>query len=180
MATVDEGTGYEIAFGTFEEAKAMVGQATPVRFGRVEVNAPMIQHFSMMTEDANASYWDEEYAVATWGALVSPPAMLMVWLMPLEWDPEGSRPEPLLTARVPLPGTTFVNASTDTEFFAPMRVGDHLNVVEEVVDVSEEKKTALGVGHFVTTLSTYRRQDGQLVAKNTNVLFRFGAEEEGS
>jgi len=46
-------------------------------------------------------------------------------------------------------------------------------VVEELVSVSPEKKTRLGVGHFVQTLETFRRQDGTVVAKNRNTLFRF-------
>lgn len=172
-------TGYDIAFGPVEEAVAMVGATTPVRFGTIDVNEAMIRHFAAMTRDANASYWDDEFADHQWGGLVSPPAMLMIWLMPIEWQPGGGTPLPLFMARIPLPGDTFVNASTDTEFFAPIRVGDHLNVVEELVSVSDEKRTALGVGHFVTTRGTYRRQDGTVVAVNTNVLFRFTSEPAG-
>jgi hypothetical protein len=104
--------------------------------------------------------------------------MLITWLIPLEWTPGGDMPVPLLTARVPLPGDTFVNVSHDAELFAAIRVGDHLNVVEELVEVSEAKRTSLGTGHFVTTLSTYRRQDGQLVARTTNVLYRFDSEDD--
>jgi acyl dehydratase len=169
--------GYDIPVGTYEDAKAMVGTTTPVRFGEVPVNVGMIRHYAAMVHDANAGYWDEEFAREQWGGLVAPPGMLMTWLIPIEWKPAGGTPVPLLTAQVPLPGDTLINASNDAEFFAPIRVGDHLNVVEELVSVSEEKKTALGAGHFVTTVSTYRRQDGEVVARNTNVLFRFSSEE---
>lgn len=170
-------TGYDIRFGTLEEARAMVGTTTPVRVGRVEVNTGMIRHFAALVHDANASYWDDDYAAHQWGSVVAPPAMLMTWVMPVEWEPGGAVPVPLLTARVPLPGRTFVNASNETEYFAPIRVGDRLNVVEELADVSDEKVTAVGKGHFVTTVSRFCRQDGQLVARSTNVLFRFSAED---
>jgi acyl dehydratase len=173
-----EGTGYDIPVGTYEDAKAMIGSTTPVRFGEIDVNAPMIRHFAAMARDANASYWDDEFAAEQWGGVVAPPGMLMTWLIPIEWKPGGDAPVPLLTARVPLPGETFVNVSNETELFTPIRVGDHLNVVEELVGVSEQKRTRLGVGHFVTTLSTYRRQDGEVVARSTNVLFRFTSEED--
>jgi acyl dehydratase len=166
-------TGYDIATGTFEDAKAMIGHTTPVRFGEVPVNVAMVRHFAAMVRDANAGFWDEEFATEQWGGIIAPPAMLMTWVMPLEWKPGSDLPVPLLTARVPLPGTTFVNASNDTEFFEPIRVGDILNISEELVDVSPEKRTAIGTGHFVTTSSTFRRQDGTLVARMTNVLFRF-------
>jgi uncharacterized protein len=170
--------GYEIPSGTYEDAKALVGWTTPVRFGEVDVNEAMIRHYAAMVQDPNPSYWDREFATTQWGEVVAPPGMLMTWLIPIEWEPAGGRPVPLLTARVPLPGDTFLNASNDTELLEPIRVGDHLNVIEELTDVSEEKHTALGRGHFVTTLSTYRRQDGKVVARSTNVLFRFTTEAD--
>ncbi len=166
-------TGYDISMGTYEDAIAMIGEKTQVRFGEVAVNEAMIRYFAAMVHDPNASFWDPEFAMAQWGGVLSPPAMLMTWVMPIEWKPGGGIPIPLLTARVPLPGTTFVNASNEMEFFLPIRAGDHLSVVEELLDVSEEKHTSLGKGHFVTTQSTYRRQDGAVVAQMTNVLFRF-------
>jgi acyl dehydratase len=168
-------TGYDIATGTYEQARAMVGQTTPVRFGEEAVNGAMARQFAALVHDASAGYWDPEFAEGWWGGTVAPPAMLMTWLMPLEWRPGGAVPVPLLTARVPLPGDTFVNASNETEYFLPVCEGDRLNVVEELVDVSPEKRTALGTGHFVTTKSTVRRQDGAVVAVMTNVLFRFSA-----
>jgi acyl dehydratase len=168
-----EATGYDVPVGTYEDAKAMVGATTPVRFGEIAVTVPMVRHYAAMVRDANAAYWDDDFAERHWGGVVAPPGMLMTWLIPLEWKPGGGRPVPLLTARVPLPGDTFINVSNDAEHFVPIRVGDHLNVVEELVDVSEAKRTSLGTGHFVTTVSTYRRQDGELVARTTNVLFRF-------
>jgi hypothetical protein len=51
--------------------------------------------------------------------------------------------------------------------------GDRLSVVEEVVSVSPEKTTKLGVGHFIQTLDTFMRDDGTVVALNRNTLFRF-------
>lgn len=174
-----EATGYDVPVGTYEDAKAMVGTTTAVRFGEIEVNVPMIRHYAAMVRDGNAAYWDDEFAERHWGGVVAPPGMLMTWLIPLEWKPGGvGRPRPLLTARIPLPGDTFVNVSNDAELFTPIRVGDHLNVVEELVEVSEAKRTSLGTGHFVTTVSTYRRQDGELVARTTNVLYRFTSEDQ--
>jgi acyl dehydratase len=168
-------TGYDIPVGTYADARAMVGMTTPVRTGEIEVNAPMIRHFAAMIEDGNAGYWDDDFAAEQWGGVIAPPALLMTWLIPVVWKPDGALPVPLLTARVPLPGDTMLNASNDTELFEPIRVGDRLSVVEELVDVSPEKRTALGVGHFVTTVSTYSRQDGTVVACSTNVLYRFTA-----
>ena len=54
-----------------------------------------------------------------------------------------------------------------------LQEGDLLSVIGEVVSVSPEKRTKLGVGHFVETLDTFTRQDGAVVARNRNTLFRF-------
>ena len=78
-----------------------------------------------------------------------------------------------IAIRVPLPGTTFVNAANEAEFLSPILDGDRLTVVEEVISVSPEKQSKLGVGHFIETLDTFTRQDGAVVATNRNTLFRF-------
>jgi uncharacterized protein len=87
--------------------------------------------------------------------------------------PDGQRPVPSIAIRVPLPGTTFINASNDVELVTPILEGDRLNVVEEVVSVSPEKRTKVGIGHFVETCDSYHRDDGSLLATNRNTLFRF-------
>jgi hydroxyacyl-ACP dehydratase HTD2-like protein with hotdog domain len=133
--------------------------------------------FAAMVHDGNRSYWDAEYARQRWGGLLAPPALLMGWLIPPPWQPpeHGSAGPPAagMVLRVPLPGTTFINAANDVEFLQPIVEGDLLTVVEELVSVSPEKQTRLGVGHFVQTLETYRRQDDTVVARNRNTLFRF-------
>jgi acyl dehydratase len=78
-----------------------------------------------------------------------------------------------LATQVPLPGDTLINVSTETEFIRPIRAGERLNVTDEVADVTPEKQTRLGKGHFITTVATFRNEKGAVVAKNTNVMFRF-------
>ncbi|EUA75199.1 metal-binding domain of MaoC dehydratase family protein [Mycobacterium xenopi 4042] len=94
------------------------------------------------------------------GGLLAPPALLMGWLIPPPWLPTGEPRRASIALRVPLPGTTFINAANDAEFPLPIVEGDRLTVIEQVVSVSPEKRTRLGVGHFVETLETYTRQDG--------------------
>jgi len=48
----------------------------------------MIKYYAAHLEDANPSYWDEDFATQAWGGIVSPPGMLMSWLMPLPWKPQ--------------------------------------------------------------------------------------------
>ena len=164
---------YEFAFGSYQDALRMVGVRTEPRVAGTAVSADRIQHFAAMVRDGNPSYWDPDFAARVWGGLVAPPALLMGLLIPPPWMP-AVPPRPAgLAIRVPLPGTTFINASNDAEFLTPILVGDVLHVVEELVAVSPEKTTKLGVVHFVETCESFYRDDGTLVATNRNTLFRF-------
>ena len=154
--TSDRELSYKFAFGTYEDALRMVGVATEPRIAATAVSGARIQHFAAMVRDGNPSYWDADFATQTWGGLVGPPGMLMGWLIPPPWSADGVRPAAGLVIRVPLPGTTFINASNEAEFLLPVVEGDRLSVVEEVVSVSPEKTTRLGVGHFIQTLETFR------------------------
>ncbi|ETW26571.1 hypothetical protein MGAST_12130 [Mycobacterium gastri 'Wayne'] len=164
---------YQLAFGSYQDALQMVGATTEPRTAATVVSGARIQLFAAMVQDGNRSYWDAEYARRRWGGLLAPPALLMGWLIPPPWQPGGRVPAASLALRVPLPGTTFINAANDAEFLLPIVEGDRLTVVEELVSVSPQKRTRLGVGHFVETLETYRRQDGAVVATSRNTLFRF-------
>lgn len=151
----------------------MVGVRSEPRFVGTAVSAARIQHFASMVRDGNPSYWDEEFAHRVWGGLVAPPALLMGLMIPPPWLPRGAPRVASIAIRVPLPGTTFINASNEAEFLMPILEGDRLSVVEEVMSVSPEKRTRLGVGHFVETCDSFYRDDDDLVATNRNTLFRF-------
>lgn len=164
---------YEFAFGSYEDALQMVGMRTEPRHAGTAVSGARIQHFAAMVRDANPSYWDTEFAQRVWGGLVAPPALLTGLLMPPPWTPSGERPTASIAIRVPLPGVAIINAANDVEYLVPILEGDRLSVVEEVVSVSPEKKSRLGVGHFIETLETYYRGDGTMVATSRNTLFRY-------
>lgn len=173
VSGVADGPDDRLVFGTYEDALRMVGATAEPRTAATAVSAARIQLFAAMVRDGNRSYWDFEFARQRWGGLSAPPALLMGWLVPPPWHPGGRPPAGSIALRVPLPGTTFINAANDAEFFEPILEGDVLSVVEQLAAVSPEKRTHLGVGHFVETLETYRRQDGAVVATCRNTLFRF-------
>ena len=130
-------------FGSYEDALRMVGVRTEPRLAGTAVSAARIQHFAALVRDGNPAYWDNDFAVRVWGGLVAPPALLMGLLIPPPWLPSGQPRPASIALRVPLPGTTFINAANDAEFLTPILEGDHLSVVEEVVSVSPEKTTQL-------------------------------------
>ena len=164
-------------YGTYDEARAWIGRTTGKISCEADVNWSQVKSFCAMVRDGNPSYWDEGWATRTHGSLLAPPATLMVWSMPLPWRP-GNQPArgPIYAAEVPLPGDTLINVSTDTQFHLPIRVGDRLFVEDEVISVSPQKRTGLGMGHFVTTRATYWNQRDEKIATHENVLLRFATD----
>lgn len=163
--------------GPSEVGKTWVGHES-IREAPYPVNAAQIAFYCSAVEDANENYWDPVVAERRHGAIISPPGMLIVWSFPLPWTPAG-RPDhsPFLGLEVPLPGRTLINVGTDTTFHALMKVGDQLTYRESVTAVSDEKRTALGAGHFVTTVTEVTNQNGEHVATHENVLYRYDAFE---
>jgi acyl dehydratase len=170
-----------MGFGTEQDGLAWRGRTD----GPAPCDDPIshrdVRAYAALVRDANASYWDRSWATEAWGGVLSPPGALMIWHWPLPWVPEGIvQRAPMLASRVPLPGDRVVNASTCTEFHAPVLVGDVLTVVETVEDVSTERSTALGPGHFVTTVARYTNGAGVPVATHRNIMLRYLATEQAA
>ena len=141
--------------------------------GADPVNVPMIRHWCEAIGDDNPVYLDEEAAKnSVHGGIIAPPTMLQAWVM------RGIRPRPAAggNARDELMRlldehgfTSVVATNCEQEYFREVRPGDHLSTTTIIDSVSDEKKTGLGVGHFVTTRVRYVDQDGEPVA---DMLFR--------
>jgi uncharacterized protein len=150
--------------GTEAEGRAMIGTSAPVRRGGVPVNEGMIRLLCSSIKDGNPRYWEQGEA---------PPAMLLSWLLDLPWAPDMPASRRILSGAVPLPGDQLVNAGQHVEFHEKILVGDQLSMLETLIEISDEKTTHLGIGHFVKTRMDVTRQDGTLVATITNNLFRY-------
>ncbi len=159
--------------GTYEEAKALLGKRSPVNFGSHPVSEVRIAQYCAMIEDANPAYWDAALSARLWGRPIAPPAMLQTWTMPLPWLPDRESELDFMLMKLPLPGSTIINVSTETIYHRPIYVGETLNFWDVATEISEEKDTRLGVGHFVTTVATYQNEAGEKVATSTNIQFRF-------
>ena len=144
--------------------KAFEGQIlTPTVWGPDEVNTPMIRHWVETMGDTSPIYLDDDAARATGrDGAVAPALMAQVWTMRTFNDKMANNdPSQVWTdliATLDDEGFTSVVATdSDFEFFTELRPGDRVSLTEVIESISEEKKTGLGVGHFVTTLKTYRR-----------------------
>lgn len=147
--------------------------------GQDPVNVPMIRHWVEAMEDDNPVYLSDEAAKATGrDGIVAPASMMQAWTMrgyaatvhPAKQDPAFAE----LVALLDEGGYTSVVATdSELDFHREVRPGDHIGAEEVVESISPEKKTALGVGRFVTTVRTYRDADGEVVATQRWRTLRF-------
>jgi acyl dehydratase len=113
--------------------------------------------------------------------VVAPPATLQMWTFPaLAFDRpdlgpsvEGDTDTALRSRLASLGYTATLAATTDQEYLADLAPGSILTAVERYTTVSEEKRTSLGRGHFVTTLAEYTTQHGTVVGRVTTTVFHF-------
>ena len=147
------------------------------------VNVPMIRHWVAALDDRNPVYLDEGAAKTTrHGGLVAPPAMLQVWGMPspkIEGIAErGGSPVDRLSDNVVsalseagFTGTLATNS--ELEFVRYLRPGDQLRLANELESISTKKTTGLGQGYFVTWVTTYQTEAGEVVGRQRFRIFKF-------
>ena len=147
--------------------RAHIGACGAPEVARDAVNLAMIRHWCDAMDDANPAYLDAAFAAkGVHGEIVAPPAMLNAWTMPgLPGRPSG-RVDPAGEVYRALDDAGFTSVvATDSahEYVRYLRLGDLVHGVGEALEVSDEKQTALGTGHFVTTRTTYTTQTGAVV-----------------
>src|SRR3954466_8927986 len=157
-----------------------VGIRGPVQAARHPVTVPAIADWCDATGDGNPVYVDEEIAAKSrHGGIVAPPATLDIWDRPglpaqARFRPAGlpQADDPRSKALRLLENAGFVGVvavNSELEIARYLRPGDLLQNTQILEDISPEKKTALGVGHFVTTRQRYETSDGEHVG---DLLFR--------
>ena len=158
-----------------ERLRARIGAQNPPDVARDPVNPAMIRHWCDAMTDANPVYTDPDRAAKSiHGGIVAPPAMLNAWTMPglpgRRRNDQSMNPMRALDAAG---FTSVIATNSEHEYVRYLRPDDLLLGYSELVDVSEEKQTALGLGHFVTSRTTYRTQDGQQAGRMFLRLLKF-------
>ena len=149
----------------------LVGRSAPFNSARDEVNLPMIRRWCDVIGEESPVYTDPEYAArSVFGGIIAPIAMLDVWDKPGiiaerdENNPQGAALNVLDKAGF----TSTVAVNSDLEQARPLRPGDWVHSTLTLEDISPEKQTGLGTGHFVTSRIRYLVGD-EVVG---SVLFR--------
>lgn len=170
---------------TFQERlDALVGQ--PMSVGATApdpVNVPMIRHWVAAFDDRNPVYLDAEAASASrFGEVVAPPVMLQTWTFPTPViegiGARGGQPT-VSTNTSPLSvfdeagftGTLASNSEFEIERY--VRVGEVISSSSTMESISEEKQTRLGPGHFVTWVTSYRDEQGEVVGRQRFRVLKF-------
>jgi uncharacterized OB-fold protein/acyl dehydratase len=141
----------------------------PPEFGGDLVNEPMIRHWCEVLDDRNPAYIDPAAAKeSTHGGIVAPPTMLQTWILDgfematPEKQPMNKQRE--LHAVFNEQGYTGVVATNcDQGYDRYLHPGDRVSGTTVIESVSEEKATALGIGYFIETRTTFRDQNGEQV-----------------
>jgi acyl dehydratase len=184
LPTVDR---EDMADTTFEDRlQALVGQ--PVSDGGPTlapdpVNQPMIRHWAAAFEDANPVYTDPEAAARSrFGQIVAPPLMLQTWTMATPkitgMAERGGSPVEGGRATIinVLDEAGFVGtlaSNSEFEILRYLRLGDIVSAATVLDAVSPEKQTRIGPGHFITWVTTYTDQDGEVVGRQTFRILKF-------
>ena len=159
--TVQAGNvGSDGAAAGIAEAAARIaarGESRP-RQARDPVNLPMIRNWAEAIGDANPVYTDADAATrSAHGGLVAPPAMAQVWTMRgLHPQADDDDPLGLMSAVLDEAGFTSVVATNcEQEYRRYLRHGEQVEVRSRLESVTGPKRTSLGEGWFVTTISTW-------------------------
>lgn len=179
-----------MSLNLYDELRELVGKGgTPVT-GPDQVCKQMIRHWCEAMEDANPLYSDEDFArKSRYGNIISPPAMVQAWSFEPVW-PDGQekryrypdkshrteQTDPAGVAFDKLSEAGFsatVDVDTTLEFAKPLYPGDTVTVQTKLVNLTPEKKTRLGSGHFMTYSFTYTNQKEEPVCYQTLTIFKF-------
>jgi hypothetical protein len=154
-----------------------------VSIGPDPVNQPMIRHWAAAFEDDNPVYTDRVVAAASrFGGIVAPPLMLQTWTMPTPkitgiaergGSPVDSEGESFLSVfdEAGFVGTLASNSEFEIERY--LRVGEVVSATTVMETISDEKQTRLGPGHFITWVTTYSDEAGEIIGRQRFRILRF-------
>jgi uncharacterized protein len=146
------------------------------------VNQPMIRHWAAALEDHNPVYTDPVFAAASrFGGIVAPPLMLQTWTMPTAKitgiaGRGGAPTEGVHNPLTPLDDAGFIaTLATNSEFeiVRYLRLGETITSTMVLESISDEKRTRLGPGHFITWVTTFRDEQDAVVGRQTFRILKF-------
>ena len=154
-------------------------EASPPETAADPVTQTAIRHWVEAMGDENPVYVSDVAARATGrDGVIAPPTMLQAWTM--RGLRAHTRPDPRPSGRAELFAvldeagfTSVVATNCEQTYERELGIDDTISVHEIIESVSDEKDTALGRGHFITTRMTFTDADGEVVGTQLWRLLRF-------
>ena len=152
---------------------------------RDPANEAMIRQWCDALADQNPVYTNPELAKASvHGGIVAPPTMLQAWILagmemarPMEEQRQDLQKElHLLLGEAGYPAV--VATDCEQEYVRYLRPGDRLSATTVIESISPEKATALGIGYFIDTRTTFRDQRGETVGSMRFRVLKFKAHQQ--
>ncbi|WOK36205.1 bifunctional MaoC family dehydratase N-terminal/OB-fold nucleic acid binding domain-containing protein [Sphingomonas sp. C3-2] len=158
-------------------------EATAATTARDPVNQAMIRRWAEAMGDANP-LWHDPAARAEQGfdTPVAPPAMLEVWTM-APYRPAGRTEEEGMAVLKIFDDAGYfgvVATNIEQEYIRYLREGDVISYRTVISEISDEKKTGLGTGHFVTIDYEFTDQNDELVGRMKFRVLKFRPPEKAA
>lgn len=149
-----------------DEMRAAIGRETEPEIR--EVDRTQIRLFARSVGHTDPIYYDVEAAKAAgYRDLPAPPGYLGTPVY------HPAKPPRFLEAPQPkVPLTRGLNGGTEFEYFEDIVAGDVLTATTRLADI-QERGGSLGVMLITTTITTFRNQDGRIVATETGRIIRY-------
>lgn len=165
----------EGAHSYLERLRSIVDQPGVPRRAKDPISEPAIRIWCEAVGDHNPLYQDPQWAARSrFGGIIAPPASLNMWTLPGNRRAHQREPLDAITELLAEGGFTSVAAvENNHEYFRPLRPGDHLVQTMRIGWVSEQKRTALGNGHFVDLVNEYTTLQDELVGQATMRILRW-------
>jgi hypothetical protein len=142
----------------------------------------MIRHWAAAFEDWNPVYTDPDAArQSRFGEIVAPPLMLQTWTMATPritgiaargGSPTEGGQNPL-TALDEAGFIATLATNSEFEIVRYLRLGEVITSTMVIEAVSDKKQTRIGAGHFITWVTTYRDEQGEIVGRQTFRILKF-------
>ncbi len=151
-----------------EKMKECIGMVDPPSVYEIEKGA--IRRYADAVGDDNPLYKDEEYAAKTkYNSIIAPPGFFG-W--PIGETTMGKGASQVINAAFNAGHYRLLDAGKSYEFFLPIRPGDTLIGYAEIEDIAE-KEGKSGMMFIVTFKTTYKNQNGNIVANAyQSMIFR--------
>ena len=143
-----------------DKMRAEIGvESEPVTF---EVDNTACRMFARAVGYTDPIYFDEQYAKSKGYRGIPAPVGFLGHVVYHPNEPQSARGGAYI--RTDTPFKRLLNGGTDIEYFESVCAGDVLTATSKLIDLSE-REGRLGPMLVTVTESTYRNQDGKLVAR---------------